>query len=224
MINDTHLFDVININKSIQGCSGIMPAMKNASCMSTYDKSMGLSGFTLYGSWSFTTWQMQTCFSLMCKLLQGKPILSDCRNNIMVKSIAGDGNIILDCWIKPDDSWVARVKFLWQTNDEGTVLAMAPCKKNINDLHVELGHPSESITHATTKTLSIQVTVTFKPCEDCTLGKAKQWAVSKKAVPWSKILGERLFFNISSFSTPTFVIDDSSDFIVQSSGHHDRLN
>ena len=49
-----------------------------------------------------------------------------------------------------------------------------PCKKNMNDLNIELGHPSKSITHSTAKTLGIQVTSKFMPCEDCTLGKAKQ--------------------------------------------------
>ena len=60
---------------------------------------------------------------------------------------------------------------------------MALSKKIINDLHIELGHPSETITCITTKVLGIQVTSPFKPCEDCALGKAKQQAVSKKAVP-----------------------------------------
>ena len=41
-------------------------------------------------------------------------------------------------------------------------------------------------------------------CEDCTLGSASQSAISKKAVPQSKTLGERLFFDISSPSTPSF--------------------
>ena len=61
----------------------------------------------------------------------------------------------------------------------------------------------------------------FKPCKDCTLGKAKQHAVSKKAAPCSKILGEKLFFDISTPSTPSvggkrhwlLVIDNSSDYI-----------
>ena len=44
----------------------------------------------------------------------------------------------------------------------------------------------------------------FKLCEDCALGKAKQHAVSKMAVLCSQILGERLFFDISSQSTLTF--------------------
>ena len=38
----------------------------------------------------------------------------------------------------------------------------------------------EFITHATAKALDIQVTSTFKPCEDCALGKSKQQAVNKR--------------------------------------------
>ena len=98
--------------------------------------------------------------------------------------------------------------------------ATALPKKNINDLHIKLGHPSKTITHSTAKAICIQVTGTFKPCEDCAMGKAKQHAVSKKAVPWSQILGERLFFDIRSPSTPTFgkkhhwllIINDCSDY------------
>ena len=92
--------------------------------------------------------------------------------------------------------------------------------ENINDWHVELSHPSKSITSATTKASGIQITGSFMLCEDCTLGKAKQWAISEKAVPPPKILGERFFFNISSPSTPTFggkkhwllYVDNSSNF------------
>ena len=52
--------------------------------------------------------------------------------------------------------------------------------------------------------------------------KAKLQGVSKTDVSWSKILGERLFFNISFPSNPTFgskkhwllAIDDSSDYAM----------
>ena len=97
---------------------------------------------------------------------------SDHQNNKVVMST--DGDIILDCQIKTHDSWVARVEFLWENSDERVQPATAHCKKNINHLHVEVGHPSKSITHATYKAIGIQVTVTFNLCEDCTLGKAKQ--------------------------------------------------
>ena len=89
-------------------------------------------------------------------------------------------------------------------HNEKTQTATTLCKKNINNLHVELRHPSETITHATAKALSIKVINTFQLCEDCVLGKSKQCTVSKKVVPHSKIMGKRLFFDISSPSTPTF--------------------
>ena len=93
-------------------------------------------------------------------------------------------------------------------------------KKNINNLHIELGHPSETITQETAKDLVIQVPGTFKPCKNCALGNSKHQAVSKKTIPHLQILGERLFFVISSPSTPTFdgkhhwllVIDDCSNW------------
>ena len=47
--NHTSLFDIIDINESIQEKSGIMPAKKKTSYMSTSDKFMGLRGFTLSG-------------------------------------------------------------------------------------------------------------------------------------------------------------------------------
>ena len=110
--------------------------------------------------------------------------------------------------------------FLQNVINKKAVSATAFFKHDINDLHVALGHPSEAITRSTTKNFNRQVTSTFELCEDCTLGKAKQQAVSKKAVPCSRILGEWLFFDISSPSTPTFggkrhwllMIDDHSDY------------
>ena len=74
------------------------------------------------------------------------------------------------------------VEFLFANGDERVQSAIASHKKNVNDLHSILGHPSESITHATTEAMGTEVTGTFKPCEDYIKGKAKQQGVSKKAV------------------------------------------
>ena len=172
-----------------------------------------------------TLWHVKFCplaganlFSLMCKLLQGNKISSNKTNNIVVNTPSG--NIVLDHWIKTHDGWVTGVNFIWNSIDERELSAIALIKQNINNLHVELRHPSEAIMRSTTKYLGIQVTSMFNPCEDCTLGKAKEWVVSKKAVPCPQILGERLFFDISSPSTLTFggkhhwllVIDNCSDY------------
>ena len=117
-------------------------------------------------------------FSLMCKLLQRKTISSNYQNNIVVKSM--DGNIIPYWQIKTCDHCISRVEFLQETSDERAQSAIASLKKNINNLHIELGHSSESITHTITKALSIKVAGIFMPCEDCTLGIAKQQVVTKK--------------------------------------------
>ena len=186
--NKTGLYDVTNIDESIQGSSNIMPATKKGKL---WVKICQVDGTEQ----THTLWPVKFCpkaganlFSLTCKLLQGNKIASDHENYIMVNTPTSD--IILDCLVKTCNSWVAEVDFLHEFNNERAVSATAQPKKNINDLHVELGHPSETINQATTKALGIQVTSMFKPCENCALGKAKQWAVSKKAEPCSNILGK----------------------------------
>ena len=135
-----------------------------------------------------TLWPVKFCptkganlFFLTCELSQWNKISSNQFNNFVINTLSGD--IILTCWIKTHDSWVTRVDFLQASINETAVSAAALPKRNINDLHIELAHTSETITRSTIKGLGIQVTSTFKLCEDCTLGKAKQCAVSKKSVP-----------------------------------------
>ena len=96
--------------------------------------------------------------------------------------ISSKGTTTLYCQIKTHDGWVAGVKFLHEIAEKRAQSATALCKKNINDFHIKLCHPSESITHAIAKAMGMKVTSTFKSCEDCSLGKAKQLGVSKKAV------------------------------------------
>ena len=111
-------------------------------------------------------------FLLTCKLSRGNKISSDEANNIVVSTSIG--NTVLDCRIKTHDGWVAGVDFLQNVINKKALSATDLIKRDINDLHVELGHPSEAIKRSTAKNFNIQVTGTFKPCEDCTLGKAKQ--------------------------------------------------
>ena len=69
--------------------------------------------------------------------------------------------------------------------------------------------------------MGIQATGSIKPCEDCTVEKAKQQGVSKKAAAQRKNYGEWLFFYTFSTSTLTFcskkhwllVIGDSGDYV-----------
>ena len=212
------MYDVININESIQGSSGITPASKKGKLQVMVHQVNGEEQV-------HTIWPVKFCpstganlLSLMCELSQGNKISSDKTKNIVVNTLGGD--IVLDCQIKTHDGWVAGVDFLQNSINKRAVSATALIKQNINDLHVELSHPSEAIMRSTTKSLRIQVTGTFKPYEDCTLGKAKQQAASKKAVPHLQVFGERLFFDISSPSSLTFggkchwllVIDDCSNY------------
>ena len=147
-------------------------------------------------------------YSLTCKLLQENKIKTDHKNSIVIQY----------CQIKTHDGWVAGVKFLNQV--ERVQLARSFIKKDINILHAELGHPSEVITCATGKAMGLHLTDMFKSCEDCTLGKEEQGCMSKKAVECSKLLRERLFFNINSPPTPNLEgkmhcllgIEDSMDY------------
>ena len=118
-------FDVIDINKSIQGSSG------NIINVQQVDDT----------KWAHALWPVKFCpkadanlVFLTCKLLQGNKISGVNQNNIVVKSSKGD--IILDQQIKTCDGWVARVKFLCETGEERAQSATAPHKKNINDPHI----------------------------------------------------------------------------------------
>ena len=124
---------------------------------------------------------------------------SDHKNDIVIHS--SDGNIILDCWIKTSDGWVA--KFLWDNGHAKAQLAKSSTKEDINALHAEFGYPSAAITHATGRATTLYLTGMFKTCEDCALGKAKKTCPSKRAIKLSKIIGEGRFFNINSPLTPT---------------------
>ena len=69
--------------------------------------------------------------------------------------------------------------------------------------------------------MGIQVTSTIQPCEDCALEKSKKDSVCKKAIANSNFFGERLIFDISSPSNPTFggmkhwlrVVKDSINYV-----------
>ena len=93
-------------------------------------------------------------------------------------------------------------------------------KNDINVLHAELDNPSEVITHATGRVMGLHFTGTLNPCEDCALGIAKKKVSAKKTVHCSKILGERLFGDISSPFTTTlggkkhwlFIMEGSTNY------------
>ena len=81
-------------------------------------------------------------------------------------------------------------------------------KKDINVLHAKLDHPSKVITHANGCIMKLVAQVHLSPV-NIVLWERQKGGVSKKAVEHSKILEERLFFDISSPLTPT----DSNDYV-----------
>ena len=148
----TGLYDITDIDESIQGNSGIMPPTKKGKLwvkVHQVDRT----------EWVHIVWHVKffpkagaNLFLLTCKLSQGNKIAGVYHNNIVVNTL--NGNIIFDCWIKTHKGWVARVKFLHKANNEKAVSYTALPKKNINDLHIELGYLSKTIIHATTKVLA----------------------------------------------------------------------
>ena len=155
--NNTSLIDVTKIYKSIQGSSGSMLITKKGKLHVNVHQVDSTE-------WIHTLWLIKFCpeavanlFSLMHKLSQGNNILNDQQNNIGIKCANGD--IVLDCWIKTCDGWVAIVEFLHNINEEKDQSTTVLHKKNVNNLHVKLGHPSKAITHATAKAMGIQVMI-----------------------------------------------------------------
>ena len=174
--NDNNgMYDVINIDELIQGNSRIMPTKKKDKLRVTVCQVNGEEHVQTLCPLKFCPLAGMNLFSLTCKLLQRNKISSDETNNIIVNTPSG--NIILDHQSKTHDGWVTGVNFLWNSINIRAVSATALVKQNINNLHVEFGHPSEAIMRSTTKALRIYITGTFNPCEDCTLGKVKQRAV-----------------------------------------------
>ena len=78
--NNTGLYDITDINESIQGSSHIMPAMKEG-------KLLVKARQDDMTQWANTLWPVKFCpkigsnlFSLTCKLSQGNKIASDHQN------------------------------------------------------------------------------------------------------------------------------------------------
>ena len=70
-------------------------------------------------------------------------------------------------------------------------------RKDVNELHRELGQPGEDVTRATGKHMDLKITGTFTPCKGCEVAKAKQSRMNK-GVTSKKNPGKRIFIDISS--------------------------
>ena len=100
--NNTGLYDITDIDKSIQGSSSLIHATKKGKLRVKVWQVDGTEQVHIL-------WPVKCC-PKVCELLQGNKISSDHQNNIVVKTPTG--NIILDHQIKTHDSWVAKVDFL----------------------------------------------------------------------------------------------------------------
>ena len=66
-----------------------------------------------------------------------------------------NGNIILDYLVKTIDGLITRVKFLCKRKSKRAHISKE-ITNDIDDLHTELGHPSEDITWAFVKAVDLQ--------------------------------------------------------------------
>ncbi len=84
--------------------------------------------------------------------------------------------------IQRKENWEQASKSTEQHHHNGTLIRKRRTR-DINEYHKALGHPSEAITCAKAHAEGILLKGNFNPSEDCTLGKARQANVSKKADP-----------------------------------------
>lgn len=92
-------------------------------------------------------------------------------------------------------------------------------KIDINQYHRMLGHVGEQKLRSTAKAMDVELQGKFEPCESCNRGKAKKKAIPKEASNRSIIPMERVYVDISSFTTSSsggkkhwvLIVDDCTD-------------
>ena len=115
---DTGLYDVTDIDESVQGSSGNMFATKKGKLHVKLHQVNGSKRLHALEPMKFCTKAGVNLYLLTCKLFQGNKIFSDFKSNIVIQSTSDDS--IFNCWIKTHDGWVARVEFLHETDPDST--------------------------------------------------------------------------------------------------------
>ena len=77
-------------------------------------------------------------------------------------------------------------------------------KIDINNLHKMLGHCGEATARMTGKAHGYDVVGIFKPCEACSVGKARQKSINKEWKGGSVTAGERLYVYIRSITGESY--------------------
>ena len=108
--NNNVIYDIIDIDESIQGNSGIMPTTKKGKLQVIVCQVNGEVQVHTLWSVKFSPTTGANLFSLMCELLHVNKILSNHFINIVINTPSGD--IVLDCRIKTHNGWVAKVNFI----------------------------------------------------------------------------------------------------------------
>ena len=138
---------------------------------------------------------------------------SNSRNDIILSYPNGD-KIAFDRRTKTRDGWIAGIDVI-SNHDEIANLARQTDTKSaakegkgdkkrkakpqdVMKYHQSLGHPGEALTRSTAAARGIPLQGSWEPCEDCLVGKAHAKRISKDTVPRSKVVGERIFLDISS--------------------------
>jgi hypothetical protein len=109
-----------------------------------------------------------------------------------------DKKVVFDIVIPTEKGMLLGMYLKRQVEIASVVTESKPQKMTVNEAHGKLGHSDEPATRKTAKTLGIQITRgTMKPCEACTVAKAKQKNVPKVSDTEKGIKTERrIFFDI----------------------------
>ena len=155
------------------------PLWRRASSELRYIKLMGLDRSILYGLWSFVLRQVQTYFPWCANSHR------ETRYQVTIETTSWSilRQTISSLITKLRLTMVGSQELIFYGSQwwEGSI-----CYSPTQEKHQWSScwvRSFDTIICITAMVLDIQVTSMFKPYEDCALGKAKQEAVNKKAVP-----------------------------------------
>ena len=224
------MYDVETIKEAIGGVGDDVIATRKGKLRCLVKQADGSSTQRVLSPVKYCENAREGLLSITNEMSNGATLGSDGTNNIVLRYPDGD-TIVFDRRIKTRDGWVAGVEVIPLT-DETAKLGEEKSKKvaaagstkmqsiDVNVLHEMLGHPCEATTRATGKLMNKKVTGTFKPCENCLLGKAKRAKISKAPQKSSTVPGGRISLDISSPKPKSIggkhhwllVVDECTDF------------